>query len=166
MLNQTSHNIKNTIQTGLSTQTIKDALSKMSKKGKLPGYQGDVSEGIAEVAAHGTPFDSKLILTHEDNRLIFTPKLLTTMPAIFCILLIVSIWPGLPLTDVFLSSFQWYERFVANTGIQTWYWYLPLTVLPAPFAWKSAIKKSKLTAEESMGEAVEKIRKVLEHSSN
>lgn len=137
----------------------------MSKRGKLPGYQGDVDEGIAEIAAHGIPFDSKLILTHTDNRLTFEPKLLKMMPAIFGILLIISIWPGLPLTDVFLKSFEWYERFVAQTGVKTWYWYLPLTILPAPFAWKSAIKKSKRTAMESLLESVVKIRKTLEKAS-
>ena len=83
------------------------------------------------------------------------------MPRVFAALLIVTIWPGLPLTDDFLSSFQWYEHFVGRTGIQTWYWYLPLTVLPAPFAFKGAIKKSKASAYESAIETIEKLGKVL-----
>ena len=149
------------ISTNLSTEEITDRLVKLSKRGKLAGYDGACAGGLASVAAHGTPFDSQLILHHHDGEVSFELKLIALMPRVFAALLIVTIWPGLPLTEGFLDSFVWYSDFVANTGIKTWYWYLPLTILPAPFAFRGAIKKSKQTAYESAIETIEKLDKVL-----
>jgi len=149
------------ISTALASEEVNARLLKMSKRGKLAGYDAQCPDGLASVAAHGTPFDSKLVITHQGEELGFELKLIPLMPNLFIVLLVVSIWPGLPLTDVFLSSFQWYERFVANTGVKTWYWYLPMTVLPAPFMWKSAIAKSKTSSHQSAVETIEKISKVL-----
>lgn len=133
----------------------------MSKKGKLPGFDGAPPEGLVSVAAHGTPFDSRLILNNDDGQVTFDLKLITLMPRLFAVLLLVTIWPGLPLTDGFLASFTWYSDFEANSGIKTWYWYLPLTILPAPFAFRSAIKKSKSSSLQSANETIQKISKAL-----
>lgn len=150
-----------TIQTDLQGEAIKEKLASMSKKGKLPGFDGSSTNGLASVAAHGTPFDSMLIIDHRDGALSFELKLLQQMPTVFIILLIITIWPGLPLTDGFLSSFQWYERFEANTGVKTWYWYMPLTIFPAPFAIIGSLKKSKHSAQQSALETIEKIQSQL-----
>jgi len=150
-----------TIATELEPEEIKARLLKMSKKGKLPGYESDPGDGLAAVAAHGAPFDSKLVLYHEPGGVRFELKMLPLFPAIFVAVLVVTIWPGLPLTDGFLRSFQWYEHFVGHTGIKTWYWYLPMTVLPAPFAVKGSIKKARASAEVSALETIEKLRTVL-----
>ncbi len=146
------------ISTGLSAEEILSTLHTMSKKGNLAGFEAEGPHGYIAVAAHGTPFDSKLLIHHEEDILRFELRLIRMFPTIFLVLLIITIWPGLPLTDGFMSSFQWYEQFVASTGILTWYWYLPLTILPAPFAWKSSIKKSKASAVESAYETIEKLR--------
>jgi len=160
-LTQSYDNPLPAIATELSTEEIKARLLKLSKRGKLAGYEGEDCEGIAQVAAHGTPFDSKLIINHNDGQLEFELRLISLMPRIFALLLVITVWPGLPLTDDFLSSFQWYEKLVASTGVKTWYWYLPMTILPAPFALRSAIKKSKSSAFESAIETIEKLGKVL-----
>lgn len=150
-----------TISTNLDAQEVKGRLLKMSKRGKLPGYDGDCASGLLSVAAHGAPFDSKLIVNHQDGEVSFNFELIPMMPRIFAALLIITIWPGLPLTEGFLDSFTWYSDFVAKTGIKTMYWYLPMTILPAPFMWKSSLQKSKASAHESAIETVEKIDKVL-----
>jgi hypothetical protein len=150
-----------TIATQLGSEEIKGRLLKLSKRGKLAGYEPSCPNGLAAVAAHGAPFDSKLVLHHRDGEVSFELKMIALMPQLFVALLIVTIWPGLPLTEVFLDSFVWYTDFVAKTGIETWHWYLPLTVLPAPFAFKGAIKKSKSSAYESAIETIEKLDKVL-----
>ncbi len=160
-MGQDADNQLPSISTNLSTEEIKDRLAKLSKRGKLAGYEGTCADGLASVAAHGTPFDSKLVLKHHDGEVSFELRLMAMMPRVFAAILIVTIWPGLPLTEGFLDSFVWYSDFVASTGIETWYWYLPLTILPAPFAFKGAIKKSKLTAYESAIETIEKLEKVL-----
>lgn len=133
----------------------------MSKRGKLPGYQPDEPAGLCSVAAHGTPFDSKLVVHHQSGNVRFDCQMLPMMPRVFLLLLIITIWPGLPLTDGFLVSFDWYNNLMNSIGIETWHWYLPLTVLPAPFAYRGAIKKSRASAHQSAIETIEKLQAVL-----
>lgn len=149
------------IETQRKPEEIKQRLTKLSKQGKLPGFEANEPGALCAVAAHGAPFDSKMRLHHSDQRLEFDCVMLPMMPRIFALLLVVSVWPGLPLTDSFLSSFDWYTGLMAKIGIDTWHWYLPLTILPIPFVWRSAIKMSRSSAIESAHEAIEKIKAVL-----
>lgn len=149
------------VPTTRSEDEIRSGLRTLSKKGKLPGFEPKEPGAICSVAAHGVPFDSKLLLRLEGDTVRFETRLLPMMPWVFGLMLVVAIWPGLPLTDSFLSSFDWYLSLMSSIGIETWHWYLPLTVLPAPFAFRSAIRKSKLSAQESALEQIEKIRSVL-----
>lgn len=149
------------VQTTLSESEVRDRLRTLSKRGKLPGYEATEANAVCSVAAHGSPFDAKLSLHLENGRLTFRLSLLQIMPGVFALLLIVAVWPGLPLTDSFLSSFDWYNGLMGSIGIKTWHWYLPLTILPAPFAFRSAIAKSRSSAHESALEQIEKIRAVL-----
>ena len=150
-----------TIETDLSSDEVRTRLLTLSKRGKLPGFEKDVPGALCSVAAHGAPFDFELRVHHESGKLSFECRLLPIMPRIFALLLIVAIWPGLPLTDSFLSSFDWYNGMLGSIGIKTWHWYLPLTILPAPFAYRGAIKKSRASAHESAIEQIEKIQSVL-----
>lgn len=154
------------IETPLSAQEAKSRMQTLSKKGKLPGFVPECDDGLFSVAAHGMPFDSVLIFNHRDGALMPTLKLARMMPTIFAILLMVTIWPGLPLTEGFLGSFQWYTDLAARFGIETWYWYLPLTILPTPFVWRNAIRKSKQSAFESARETMDLARKVLDVQSD
>lgn len=160
-LTQDDHSSLPTITTSLDRDAVLGKLTKLSKNGKLAGFESDGEYCLATVAAHGTPFDSEMLIRHENGRVLFELKMLSMMPRIFALLLIITIWPGLPLTDGFLASFTWYSDFEASTGIKTWYWYLPLTILPAPFAWKSSISKSKLSAQQSAIETIDSLRKAL-----
>lgn len=155
-----SHSLP-TIKTDLGSDSVKECLSNMSKRGKLPGYQPDEPAGLCSVAAHGTPFDSKLVVHHQSGNVRFDCQMLPMMPRVFLLLLIITIWPGLPLTDGFLVSFDWYNNLMNSIGIETWHWYLPLTVLPAPFAYRGAIKKSRASAHQSAIETIEKLQAVL-----
>ncbi len=136
----------------------------MSKRGNLAGYEHDGSSDSAVADAHGTPFDSDLVIEHaaleDGGEIRFSLKLRTKFPAIFAALLIVSVWPGLPLTDSFLFTFGWYERLMGDS-VQTWMWYLPLTVIPIPFVWRSSIKKSRKSAHQHAIETIERVRAVL-----
>ena len=150
-----------TIETELDAKSVKDRLQELSKRGKLPGFEPSEPGGLCSVAAHGTPFDSKLIVHHEPGQVRFECEMLPLMPRVFALLLIITIWPGLPLTEGFLVSFDWYNNLMSSIGIETWVWYLPLTILPAPFAYRGAIKKSRVSAHQSALETVEKLRSVL-----
>lgn len=150
-----------TISTSLSGDEVRSRLSTMSKRGKLPGFEPNEPGALCSVAAHGTPFDSKLLIRLDGGDLRFECEMNRLMPCVFALLLVVTIWPGLPLTSTFLTSFDWYNSIMSSIGIQTWHWYLPLTILPAPFAFRSALMKSKRSALESALEAVEKVLSVL-----
>ena len=149
------------VETTLSPDEVKSRLTKLSKKGKLAGFEPSEPSALCSVAAHGAPFDSKMLIRHDGDTLEFECVLLPMMPRIFVLLLIVTVWPGLPLTEGFLVSFDWYTGLMSKIGIDTWHWYLPLTILPAPFAYLGAIKKSKQSAHKSALEAIEKVQSVL-----
>jgi hypothetical protein len=150
-----------TLETDLSPEEIRSRLLKLSKKGKLPGFEQDVSGALCAVAAHGAPFDSKLLIVHKGNALVFQCRMLPLMPRIFAVLLIVAVWPGLPLTETFLTSFDWYNSLLGSIGMKTWHWYLPLTILPTPLAFRGALLKSRSSAHESVLEQIKKISSVL-----
>tara|TARA_R110002096_G_scaffold173781_10_gene349097 strand:- start:47449 stop:47940 length:492 start_codon:yes stop_codon:yes gene_type:complete len=149
-----------------SIHTRKDAdaafasLLNLSKQGKLAGYVRDGDSGCAVVDAHGTPFDSDLLIEYTEGRVDLSLSMRKRMPTIFTVLLLFSIWPGLPLTDSFMYNFEWYERLMGDS-YSTWMWYLPMTVIPMPFVWRSSIKKSRVSAHEHAMETVEKIRAAL-----
>lgn len=149
------------IETELGGDEIRERLHSLSKRGKLPGFEKEVGGGLCAVAAHGVPFDSQLLLRLEGGRLSFECRLLPLMPRLFVLMMVVAVWPGLPLTDSFLSSFDWYNSLMGSLRLRTWYWYLPLTVVPLPFAFRGALAKSRSSALESAGEQIEKIRSVL-----
>lgn len=149
------------IPTALTADEVKQRLSKLSKQGKLAGFELNEPGALCSVAAHGTPFDSKLIITHKDDALSCVCSMLPMMPRIFVLLLVVTVWPGLPLTDGFLVSFDWYTGLMSWIGIDTWHWYLPLTILPIPFAFRASMMKSKTSAHQSALEVIEKIKSVL-----
>lgn len=152
------------IETTLDPSGVVDALKTMSKRGKLAGFQVGGESGSAVVDAHGTPFDSDLVILSASNgdqtQVSFQLIMRRKMPILFALILVVTIWPGLPLTESFMLSFGWYERLLGDS-IQTWMWYLPLTMIPAPFAWRTAILKSKKSANQHAQETIERIRSVL-----
>jgi hypothetical protein len=73
-------------------------------------------------------------------------------------MLLISIWPGMPITKSLLASlvpsWQWLWGTMA-------YWYLPLSVIGAPWAIYSAIKKSRAELAVSAIEMVGKVEKEL-----
>jgi hypothetical protein len=149
-----------TIPITIDAQSAVAKLRNRSKRGKLPGFDDSPSEGIASVAAHGAPFDGTLYIHHEPSSLRFDAKLNKKIPAIFAVILVLTVWPGLPLTDSFLSNFLWYEKLLAK-GLETWMWYVPTTILPLPFVWRTAIKKSRASIHAHALETIEKIRPLL-----
>lgn len=149
-----------TIETPMSPAEVVDRLSSMSKRGKLAGFEKRSSTS-AVADAHGTPFDSDLLITAQESaqgsEVVLDVRLRRKMPWIFVFILILTVWPGLPLTDSFLLGFGWYERLMSGS-VDTWMWYLPITVLPAPFAVRSSIRKSQVSAREHAIETCERIQ--------
>ena len=155
-------------QTPLSPDDAIAALRTLSKRGKLAGFReperpvGDRRRVVAD--AHGTPFDADLLIDLEPDdpgtRIEIRSRLRRTMPLIFMGVLVVTIWPGLPLTDAFLLTFRWYERLVSGP-LATWMWYLPLTALPAPWIMRSSIRKSRASTRTHAEETAERLKDAL-----
>ncbi len=135
-------------------------LEVMSRRGRLPGFTRTMT-GCA-VAAHGNPFDQILYFHALDDagkgsafatELRFERK----MPTIAAVIFIATIWPGVLLTDSFMRMhLEFYEKWTAG-GLQTWWWYVPLTAVGVVWAWFAAIKKSRETARASAVETLKKI---------
>lgn len=155
-------------ETALAPDAAIDRLEALAKRGKLPGFER-TGEGACRVAAHGTPFDGTLGVACEGDgtgsRVTLHHGLNKRMPLIYAAILVVVVWPGVVLTETFLTGFGWYNALAAMTGPVepwfTWAWYVPMTALPAPFMLRSAWRKSVASSGEHAEEQAQKIRSVL-----
>jgi hypothetical protein len=152
-----------TVEAGLTGEQFLARMEAMSKKGKLAGFERGGPEGAdAQFAAHGNPFDGLVLVRAADGRADFELFMPRKMPVIFAVILALTVWPGLPITDSFLYGFVWYERLMGMAGwLDTWVWYLPLTVIPAPFMLRSVMRKSRTAAMEHARETVERVKAAL-----
>lgn len=128
------------ITTALTPDEAVARLAKRSRLGKLPGFEdrGGEPGGLRRfrVQVFGTTFDRELLAVARPNagggEIELTPRLLKRVPAIAALLLALTFWPGVWLTDSLLVTyFGWYPREFWVTCA----WYLPLCVLSLPAAW-------------------------------
>lgn len=135
-----------------------ELLTNAAKEGKLPGFIATsppvqtppTSPTIFSVEAFGTVFEHEVRATAQPAAsgqpwlLHFSLHLLPKKPTLFLAVIIISIWPGLPMTDAMLRSWiAWYD------GLPLWAtaaWYLPLTILPLPWLCASWYRASTASA--------------------
>lgn len=132
-------------------------LSRESKRGRLAGFRL-LGPGVASMTAFGGIYDHELILRASDRgegaRLEFELRLMRKMPTIAVAIIVLMVFPGLQLTDSMLCSyFSWYT-------IETWWWYMPLTILTLPFMWKQ-FTASRAAARQDAAATVAKIRRLV-----
>ncbi len=153
----------------MGAQAIVAKLDKASRRGRLPGFEPKPEGGLFLVDAWGTPFDYDLIANAEPDEtgtlLKFSLRMRRRMPTIHVVILLLTIWPGVWLTDSMLKIwFNWYyaltqkDIFIFN-GFEwfTYGWYLPLCVVPLPWFWRSIMRRSRRTSHESALEMIAKI---------
>ncbi len=148
------------LRTAHTPEQVLERVGQRARRGKLPGFEHAPSgaDWLFSVTDVGTPFEGR-VLVHaardgDSTELRFESKLKPTLPAVFAILLLVTIWPGVWMTDSLLVTyFSWYR-------IETWWWYLPLTIPFVPFAWRKAIAMSRASI---LREALER-RDLIEES--
>ncbi len=155
------------VTTEKSATEIVAALGKMSKRGELPGFEKDGARGLFCVEAQGAPFDRSLVaharggegLTRLEWELV-TPR---RWPIAMAVVLAVSVWPGLPITHSLLVTYfpGWYGGLVSG-WFATWMWYLPLTVIPIPWVWRSVMRKMRASTHASAVEAIGKIARAVD----
>lgn len=146
------------LPTSLTADAIVERLAVASKRGRLAGFARPGGGVLFVVDAFGTPFDGVVEARFESDssggRLRFALRMKRRLPIIFAIVLVATVWPGLYFTDQLIPG-EW-------GWIPTWWWYLPLTIVPIPWAWRAAMRKSRATMEASAREAIGKVRAELE----
>lgn len=146
------------IATPLTAEQVLDRLATASKRGRLAGFQPASRPALFHAAAHGNPFDGVLTGSLREGRLEFSVRMLPKLPAIFAFVIILTIWPGVYLMDTLIPG-EW-------GWIPTWWWYIPITVLPIPWMWRGLMKRSRAAIDASAKEAIAKIAQELGANSD
>lgn len=151
-----------TVETGLSPVEIVNRLDIAARRGKMPGFVKGGSGGVTfSLSDFGTPFESELLSRAEaaggGNRstLRFELKIKPRWPWVFAIVLVLTVWPGVWLTDSLLKTY------ITSYSFPTWIWYLPLTVPFVPLGMWTAIKRSRASGRAEAMQLIERIRKEL-----
>ncbi|HVU64312.1 MAG TPA: hypothetical protein VHC70_10070 [Phycisphaerales bacterium] len=156
------------ITSSLSGVELVNALETAARRGKLPGFERGNGEVGFEIADFGTPWES--VLEARTRPLAdageqagcevgFSLRMKRGMAWVYAIVLIVTVWPGVWLTDTMLRTYS--STYAGWPAWVTWAWYLPLTVPFVPVAMWQAWRKSRQTAREEAGELIAKVRKLV-----
>lgn len=144
------------LQVPLAAGDILAKLETAARRGRLAGF-ARIDDRSFKCDAYGQPFESDLLAQilpdATGSRIGFRVKMRPMMPWIFVVVSILAIWPGVWLTDSMMLTY--FPSF--TTKVPTWWWYMPLTILPLPFAAVSSMKKSRRTAIESAHEMIGKV---------
>jgi hypothetical protein len=143
----------------LAPEAVVARLDALARRGKLAEFRPGPPPALFSVTTAGQPFDY-LLVAHASpqaggTRLTFSLRLLRRMPLIFAAVIVFTIWPGVWLTDSMLRSY-W-----TGYDYQTWMWYLPLTVLPLPWACVRLMRRAKQAGEAHAAEIVRDLRACL-----
>lgn len=149
------------VRTPLSPAAAVEALEARARRGKLAGFTRGEGRGLFSITDFGAPFEYVLNAEAEGiapaenagvetggTKLRFLVRMKPLMPAIFVVALVTSVWPGVWLTDSLLRTY------FTGYDFQTWMWYLPLTAPFCPWAYWTAIKRSRGSAAAELAEVI------------
>ena len=98
--------------------------------------------------AQSTTFNGVRLLDGTGSTIRFTKCDKRTMPYSWAAALVLSVWPGVVLTDALIpSSWGW-------IGTHVYEWYLPLTIISNIWTWIWAVRKTDATTRASAIEAI------------
>jgi len=126
----------------------------LSRRGKLPGFARTPGGFVA--TAFGEPFDFALHADVSNGRVRFGTSAKRLLPAIGLVVTALTVWPGVWLTDSLLRTY------FPGYDYATWMWYLPLTIVPLPWAIRGLWRKSKAAAGASAHELIERLRAAMD----
>lgn len=149
----------------ISPLAASDALTRLasaSKMGRLPGFSRSPGGEGFRVAVLAGIFDHDLraTMTPESGatRIAFELLLRPRLPIIMIAIIVLSVWPGLPLTDTMLRMyFPAYHQW----GIETWWWYMPLLVISIPPLWMQ-FRRSQREARAEARTQIDQLAKLLD----
>jgi hypothetical protein len=147
------------VRCGLTPEQVVMAAEKRAKAGKLAGFARGSGEVLFVADVFGEPFDRTLVVKGETveggTRLTFAAPMKKRLPWIFIAVIAFSIWPGVTLThSLLVTYFSWYT-------IATWWWYIPITVIPLPWIYKKMVTKSEASCAGSAMEQIESVREAV-----
>lgn len=142
------------ISSPIAPAAILARLSTASKRGRLAGFIAEPGGNAFRAALFSEPFDHELRAAIEPapgggSIIRASARMLPKMPLIFAVVLIITVYPGVLLTDTMIPG-EW-------GWIDTWIWYVPLTALPIPWIWAKLMKKSRTGAGLSAYELLHKL---------
>ena len=144
----------------LSGVEILARLDGAARRGKLPGFHKGQNDSLFHLADFGSPFESALdataVPTGAGTSLSFELRLKPLMPWVFVACLVLSVWPGVWLTDSMLKTY-----FISWYTMSFWWtcaWYMPLTVPFVPIAILQSLRRSRASAKHAAMELITKVR--------
>jgi hypothetical protein len=154
------------VSTSLSAADALEALDQAARRGRLAGFargSNDAGRPIFSVTDFGTPFESVLEARGVEgpgpgSTLQVRSRVKPVLPAITLVILLLTVWPGVWLTDSMIRTYWTGYKF------QTWMWYIPLTLPFVPWVMHSALKRSRASARVEVEAIVARIREVLHDS--
>lgn len=135
---------------------ILERLGIASRRGRLAGYRNHGEPGgiLFSTAAFGHPFDGVLEARVEpiDHgiRLRFSARLAPRMPILFAAGLALTVWPGVYFMDQLMIEFLPGVR----AAVPTWWWYVPLTVVPVPWLWRATMRRTRAAIHSSARQVI------------
>lgn len=121
---------------------IAPRLETAARRGKFAGFRHGQDAVAFRVHDFGGPFESVLSARADGaggggTTLAFTLSLRTGLAWVYFATLILTVWPGVWLTDSMLRTY------FTGYNYQTWMWYIPLTAPFVPWAMWTAIRRSR-----------------------
>ncbi|TVQ63316.1 MAG: hypothetical protein EA379_04155 [Phycisphaerales bacterium] len=152
------------VRVPVAPDAVFERLDRAARKGDMPGLRAGDDGQSFRLRIFGELFDRELVgearpdtASPGESEIVYRVRLLPLMPAVTVVTLVFVIWPGVWLTDSMLSTyFPGFTR-----AVPTWWWYMPLTVLPLPWAVRTAWRRSCATANEEIVKAAERVRTAL-----
>lgn len=144
------------VETPLTPEEVLAKLAAAGKAGRLPGFARAADGRSFEVSVLAGIFDHDLhgeLSASRPATIRFALRARRRLPAIVIVAVVLSFWPGLPITD---SMLRLYFRTYHDWGIETWWWYIPLVVMSLPPLW-SLWKKSRREARAEADKVIERI---------
>jgi len=134
----------------------------LSRRGKLPNFAAKPSDSPSigfSISAFGHPFDhilrATIVPTTTGSSITFSLTMARRVPIIMAVVILLTIWPGVWLTDSMLTTY------FSGYDFATWMWYIPITVAPIPFMWRKWHQRSVAEAKQHAAESIEVVRSCL-----
>lgn len=129
-----------------------DRLDALARRGRLAGFRrGRPGGPLFTAEAWGTPFDGVVGATLETGpagtpQLRLRARMRPAAPAVWALVMALTVWPGVWMTESFLASVftSWPAAWK-----YTYWWYLPMAVLGAPWAIWAAWARSAASVHDS-----------------